>query len=116
PGPGVARALSATGYGMVFVYGARVAGMYMITSTTLLKAGGVLPRWLAWLSYLAAAGVLVSWTFHPVFALILPGWTLVVSVVTFAVTGRARGRSAHAVEDGTPVPASAPVSNSEEIP
>jgi hypothetical protein len=115
PEPGVARALSAAGYGMVFVYGARVAGMYMITSTTLLRAAGVLPRWLAWLSYLAAAGVLVSWTFHPVFALIFPGWMLVVSVVMLAAFGRVRGRPAHVVEDGTPAPASAPASSSEEF-
>ncbi len=115
PGPGVARALSAAGYGMVFVYGARVAGMYMITSTTLLRAGGVLPRWLAWLGYLAAAGVLVSWTFHPVFALIFPGWTLAVGVVLLTA-GRVRGGRAHLAEGGTHAPASAPLSDSEEFP
>ena len=34
PPPDVARALNATGYLMVFIFGVRFAGMYMITTTT----------------------------------------------------------------------------------
>lgn len=90
PAVDVARALSAAGYGMVFVYGARVAGVYMITTTTLLRSAGVLPRWVAWLGYLAAAAVLLSWTFHPAFALILPGWLLVLSATVLLAAPRTR--------------------------
>jgi hypothetical protein len=89
----VARALSSAGYGMVFVFGVRAAGMYMITTTTLARKSGVLPRWLALLGYLAAAFLLVSTTFHPAILLVFPGWVVLVSVVVLLRAGRPRTRS-----------------------
>jgi hypothetical protein len=94
PPANVARALTGAGYGLVFIFGGRVAGMYMITTTSLLKAAGVLPRPLVWFGYLAATAVLVSWTFHPIFVLIFPGWVFVVSVVAVVRAGTARPREA----------------------
>jgi hypothetical protein len=81
PSPDVARILSVVGYVLLFVYGTRAAGMFMITTTSLVKAGGLLPPWLAVLSYLAAAFLMVSTTFHPFLALIFPAWVVVVGVV-----------------------------------
>jgi hypothetical protein len=81
PAPDVARALSAVGYAMVFVYGVRAAGMYMITTTGLARLAGVMPRWLAVVSYLVAAFLLVSVTFHPAILLVFPAWVLVMSVL-----------------------------------
>ncbi|HWD05507.1 MAG TPA: hypothetical protein VG674_23975 [Amycolatopsis sp.] len=94
PPVSVARALSAAGYGLVFVFGARVAGMYMITTTTLLNSAGVLARPLTWFGYLCAAVVLLSWTFHPAFALIFPCWIFVVSVVAVVKAHQIRARAA----------------------
>jgi hypothetical protein len=65
PGPDVARALSALGYSLVFVYGVRAAGLYMITTTGLTTSAGLLPRPLAVLSYLLAGFLLVSTTSIP---------------------------------------------------
>ncbi|MGW4484804.1 hypothetical protein ACWEOE_13285 [Amycolatopsis sp. NPDC004368] len=93
PPVSVARALTAAGYGLVFVFGARVGGMYMITTTTLLSAAGVLTRPLVWFGYLCAAAVLLSWTFHPIFALIFPGWVFVVSVVAVVRAHQAKART-----------------------
>jgi hypothetical protein len=81
PGPDVARALSSTGYALVFVYGVRAAGMYMITTTGLASAAGMLPRPLALVSYLLAVFLLVSVTFHPAILLVFPAWVLMVSTV-----------------------------------
>jgi hypothetical protein len=81
PGPDTARALSALGYSLVFVYGVRAAGMYMITTTRLASSAGLLPRPLVLLSYLVAALLLVSTTFHPAVLLVFPGWVLLVSAV-----------------------------------
>jgi hypothetical protein len=81
PPPDVARALSSVGYAMVFVYGVRAAGMYMITTTGLASSAGLFPRWLAVLSYLVAAFLLVSVTFHPAILLVFPAWVLLVSIV-----------------------------------
>jgi hypothetical protein len=80
PGPDVARALSALGYTLVFVYGVRAAGMYMITTTGLAGAAGVFPRPLRILSYLVAAFLLLTTTFHPAILLVFPAWVLLVSI------------------------------------
>ena len=42
--PATARGLSAVGYGLVFVFAVRGAGMFALTTTTLLRGAGVLPR------------------------------------------------------------------------
>ncbi|MGY1710911.1 hypothetical protein ACI8AC_15515 [Geodermatophilus sp. SYSU D00758] len=78
--PEVARGMAAAGYTLVFVYGVRAAGMYMITTTVLARAAGTVPRWLALLSLLAAGFLLVSTTFHPAVLLVFPVWVLVVSI------------------------------------
>jgi hypothetical protein len=80
PGPDVARALSSLGYALVFVYGVRAAGMYLLT-TRLMRTAGLLPRPLVLLSYLVAAFLLLSVTFHPAILLVFPGWVLMVSIV-----------------------------------
>jgi hypothetical protein len=81
PGPDVARALSSVGYAMVFVYGVRAAGMYMLTTTGLARSAGLLPRPVVVVSYLAATFLLVSTTFHPAILLVFPAWVLMVSIV-----------------------------------
>jgi hypothetical protein len=86
PPPEVARALSAAGYGMVFVFGVRAAGMFMITTTTLARKRSLVPGWFTLTSYLAAAFLLVSTTFHPAILLVFPGWVLVLSVVLLVDT------------------------------
>lgn len=88
PTPDVARALAGVGYGLVFVYGVRAAGMYMITTTTLLGPTGILPRWLAVLGYLAAAFLLVSTTFHPAVLLVFPVWVVATGVAVLVRAGR----------------------------
>jgi hypothetical protein len=91
PSVDVARALSATGYGLVFVFGVRAAGMYMITTTTLARAVALLPRWVAVVGYLAATFLLVSTTFHPAILLVFPVWVVLVSVVVLRRAGSPRG-------------------------
>jgi hypothetical protein len=81
PAPDVARSLSAVGYTLVFVFGVRAAGMYIITTTGLARTAGVLPRPLALISYLVAAFLLLSATFHPAILLVFPAWVLMVSIV-----------------------------------
>ena len=90
PPPDVARALAAVGYGLGVLLGVRAAGIYMISTTTLARTVGLLPRWMAALSYLAAAFLLVSTTFHPAILLVLPAWVLLFSVVVLLGAGRAR--------------------------
>lgn len=88
PAPEVARALAAVGYGLMFIFGVRMAGMYMISTIGMAGAAGLLPRWLAILGYLAAAFLLVSTTYHPVVLLVFPAWVVAVSVVLLLRAGR----------------------------
>jgi hypothetical protein len=53
----------------------------MITTTGLASSAGVLPRPLVVISYVVAALLLVSTTFHPAILLVFPAWVLMVSIV-----------------------------------
>jgi hypothetical protein len=62
--------------------------MYALTTTTLLRQAGIMPTWLAIVSYLLALFLLVSTTLHPVVVLIFPTWVVVASLVVFVRAGR----------------------------
>ena len=47
PSADFVRGMLAVGYGMVFVYALRGAGMYALTTTNLLRQAGIMPQWLA---------------------------------------------------------------------
>ncbi|HLU56898.1 MAG TPA: hypothetical protein VKZ81_15675 [Pseudonocardia sp.] len=100
PAPDVARALAAVGYGLMFIFGVRVAGMYMITTTGMAGAAGLLPRWLAVVGYLAAAFLLVTTTYHPVVLLVFPAWVVVVSIALLLRAGAAHSAISSANTDG----------------
>jgi len=82
------RGMLAVGYGMVFVYALRGAGMYALTTTTLLRNTKIMPTWLAVLSYLLAAFLLLSTVMHPAAMLVFPSWIVIMSVVVFIRAGR----------------------------
>jgi hypothetical protein len=92
PGPDVARGLSAVGYTLIFVYGVRAAGMYILTTTGLARKAGVLPRPVVLLSYLMAVVLLLSATFHPAILLVFPAWVLMVSTVLLVRRPAGAGR------------------------
>jgi hypothetical protein len=89
PSADFVRGMLAVGYGMVFVYALRGAGMYALTTTTLLRNTKIMPTWLAVLSYLLAAFLLLSTVMHPVAMLVFPSWIVIMSVVVFIRAGRA---------------------------
>ncbi len=88
PSADFARGMLAVGYGMVFVYALRGAGMYALTTTTLLRSGKIMPTWLAVLSYLMAAFLLLITTLHPAAVLVFPAWVVIVGVMIFIRAGR----------------------------
>ena len=55
--------------------------MYALTTTTLLRQAGIMPTWLAIVSYLLALFLLVSTTLHPVVVLIFPTRVVVTGLV-----------------------------------
>jgi hypothetical protein len=78
--PAVARALTAVGYGLVFVFAVRGAGMFALTTTTLLRNARVLPTIPAVVAYLLAAFLLLAVTSNPAALLVFPAWVLLISV------------------------------------
>lgn len=110
--PEVARGLSALGYGLVFLFSVRGAGMFALTTTTLLRAAGVLPRGASVVSYLLAAWLLLTATDHPASLLALPAWALLVAVVLLRHDRRRRrtpaGPSAEPAPTPVPTPRSEP--------
>lgn len=97
PSPEIARTLTSAGYGLVFVYGVRAAGMFMITTTTLARGTRTLPKWLGVLSYLAATFLLVSTTFHPIILMVFPAWIVLMSVVMLVGGHQSNGASGDAL-------------------
>jgi hypothetical protein len=88
PSADFVRGMLAVGYGMVFVYALRGAGMYALTTTTLLRQAGIMPKWVGLISYLLAAFLLLSTVMHPVAMLIFPTWVVIASLVIFIRAGR----------------------------
>jgi hypothetical protein len=78
--PATARALTAVGYGLVFVFAVRGAGMFALTTTTLLRTAGVLPKVPALAAYLLAAFLLLAVSNNPVAVLVFPAWVVLISI------------------------------------
>jgi len=82
------RGMLAVGYGMIFVYALRGAGMYALTTTNLLRQAGIMPKWVGLMSYLLAAFLLLSTVMHPAAMLIFPSWVVIAGLVIFIRAGR----------------------------
>jgi hypothetical protein len=88
PSADFVRGMLAVGYGMVFVYALRGAGMYALTTTNLLSQAGIMPKWVGLMSYLLAAFLLLSTVMHPAAMLIFPTWVVIAGLVIFIRAGR----------------------------
>ena len=82
------RGMLAVGYGMIFVYALRGAGMYALTTTNLLRQAGIMPKWVGLMSYLLAAFLLLSTVMHTAAMLIFPSWVAIAGLVIFIRAGR----------------------------
>jgi hypothetical protein len=95
--PATARALTAVGYGLVFVFAVRGAGMFALTTTTLLRNAGVLPTIPAVVAYLLAAFLLLAVTSNPAAVLGFPAWVVLISI--FLLRHARRGISSEPASD-----------------
>jgi hypothetical protein len=62
-------------------YAMRMAGVFMISTSTLFVRTGVMPKWLAWLGYLLALGLLITIANYSWVSLVFPLWVLLVSIL-----------------------------------
>jgi hypothetical protein len=102
--PETARALTGVGYGLVFVFAVRGAGMFALTTTTLLRNATVLPLVPAVIAYLLAAFLLLAVTSNPVAVLVFPAWVVLISI--FLLRHARRAVAARRASEPAPGPAS----------
>jgi hypothetical protein len=71
------------GNALLFVFAFRMAAMFVLATTTIARASGILPRWFIWLGYGVGLFLLLSATFEAWFAAVFPLWLLLLSVLLF---------------------------------
>ena len=76
--PNSYRLVEDVGY-VIWFSGTTIALIVIVATSVLGLRAGAVPKWLAWLGFVAAATLLVSIFFLPFFVLL--GWVLVVSIV-----------------------------------
>lgn len=67
-------------YNIINVYAAKVAGAFLISTSTLALYTGMAPRWMALVGYLLAAFLLFGGNYVPWTIVLFPLWILLVSV------------------------------------
>jgi hypothetical protein len=70
------------------VYAMRMAGAFMTVLGTIWVRTGVMPRWLALVTYVLAAVLLISIGFTPWVVLVFPAWVLMISVAILVLNYR----------------------------
>ena len=73
------------------VYAVRMAGAFMSVLGTIWVRTGVMPRWLALVTYALAAVLLISIGFTPWVVLVFPAWVLAISVAILVLNRRGQG-------------------------
>jgi hypothetical protein len=81
---GSIRAHTSLGYTLVFLYGVRMAGAFMIATTTLATRRGLIPMWLSVVSYVAAIVLLIAASNNPAVLIVMPVWTTAISLAIWA--------------------------------
>ena len=84
-------------YALATIYGLRMAGVFVASTSTILLRERIAPRWLAILGYLVALALLVTLGLSAWIALVFPAWVFVLSVhiliVSLRPAGEPSGRS-----------------------
>lgn len=75
-------------YRITSVYAIRMASVFMISLGTIWVRTRLMPRWLAFLTYALALGLLLTISSNPWVTLIFPAWVLVVSVYILMTNSR----------------------------
>jgi hypothetical protein len=74
------------------VFAIKMAGVFIISTSTIILRTAILPRWVALAGYLCAAVLLLVITNWPWIALVFPAWMLVLSACILAAEFRGQGQ------------------------
>jgi len=81
-------------YRITTIYGTRMAGVFMISTSTIFVRTQVVPRWVAFLGYLLAVTLLVSIGSIQWVAAVFPLWVLLISLCILVQTRGWRNKTA----------------------
>jgi len=99
---GFARAV---GYSFLFVYSAKVAGVFMLATSTIVRRSRW-PRWTFLSGVLGAAVLILSVSFFEPIVMILPAWVTAISCYVLVTGGRqSRSTGSARSDSGLPLPA-----------
>jgi hypothetical protein len=70
----------ALGYALLFVYSTKAAGVFVLTTSTIVRVLPGWPRWMALMGYAIGLSLLLSVTYWEPILLLFPLWVTVVSV------------------------------------
>jgi len=74
--PDLARLFPQYGANLVLVFAMRMASMFVLTTTNIMRTSKVMPRWFAWVGYGVAIFLLLSASFNTALIFVLPLWIL----------------------------------------
>jgi hypothetical protein len=81
--PDLARQFPQFGASLFFVFGMRMAAMFVFTTTNIGRHAGILPRWFVIVGFVVGLFLLLSASFYVWFAIVFPAWVLVLSIILF---------------------------------
>jgi hypothetical protein len=81
PSPDVVLLARSLGFAFLFVFGVRIAAVFMFVVSTIGLRTGLLPRWLVVTGYVFGAVFLLTVAYVELLALLLPAWVTAVSIV-----------------------------------
>lgn len=79
--------------GAMNIFAVKMAGVFIVSTSTIVLRTGMLPRWVAFSGFACALVLLLTITSWPWIALLLPLWILIVSTLILIADIRAAGRS-----------------------
>jgi hypothetical protein len=79
---GTTRTMLTYGHALLLVYGFRLAGVYILVSTTRALRAHLFPRWFAVLSYAAVLVLLFSLSYVRWIVLVVPVWVCAATTIT----------------------------------
>ncbi|MGH2583545.1 MAG: hypothetical protein ACRDJE_01380 [Dehalococcoidia bacterium] len=79
--PLTARQFPQFGTTLFFVFGVRMAAMYVLATTNIGRIGDLLPRWFTYCGFAVGIFLLLSVTFSRALVLVFPAWMLVLCVI-----------------------------------
>ena len=85
----------AVAYILFNVYAIKMAGVFMISTSTVVVYTGIAPRWMAGIGYALAALVLLGSFYFSWSIMVLPVWVLLISLHILIDNLRSQGRSLH---------------------